>query len=332
MDSERIIRNLKRQLLIERIALAAIALTLTTTWAIGHLKSGKSLILVDGKPVACLLSRSDAEVVLGQIKTDTGCNPSEIQFQQDVRVARAPREAEPVSRHKALAALRDVVCPLVPRWAIIVNGKPVVALPDQKTAGDALELARTKYGSLVANLAEEPQFKEEVTVDYAPVPANLFRKTAEDAVNVLLTDTPSKVSNAIYTVRNGDMAVSIASRNGLTLSELEALNPGINLARLQIGDTLHIKAAKGGGPKLTVVVRDQSEQVERIPAPVQRVSSAQLYVGNSTVLSPGQAGERRVKVATVYENGRRTGSEILSEEILREPSPRRIAMGIKHKR
>jgi len=65
---------------------------------------------------------------------------------------------------------------------------------------------------------------------------------------------------------------------------------------------------------------------------VQRVSSAQLYEGNSTVLSQGRAGERRVKVATVYENGRRTGSEILSEEILREPSPRRIAMGIKHRR
>lgn len=332
MDSEKIIRSLRLQLLIERVAIGIIALTLTTTWAVGYVRGGKSLILVDGKPVACVPSRSDAEAVLSRIKTDTGCNPSDIQFQQDVRVARAPRDAHPVSRHMALGALRSVVCPLASRWAIIVNGKPVVAVPDKQAAGDALEQVKSKYGSLVRNIAEEPQFKEEVTVDYTPVPTSVFRQTADDAVKVLLADQPREISDAIYTVKNGDLAGSIASRNGLQLKELQDLNPGMNLDRLAIDDKLHIRAAKGGGAKLTVVVRDQSSRTESIPAPVQRVSSAKLYEGESTLLSPGRDGLRRVTVATVYENGRKVGSDILSEEILKEPSPKSIAMGIKHKR
>jgi len=331
MDSEKIIRSLRLQLVIERIAIASIALVLAATWAVGHIKSGKSVILVDGKAVACVVSRGDAEDVLTQIKRDTGCNPSEIEFQQDVRVARAPRDAQPISRHMALCTVRGVVCPLAPRWAIIVNSKPVVGLPDKQTAGDALEQAKSKYGSLVTNIAEEPQFKEEVTVDYIPVPTRLFCQTAEDALKVLFADNPVEVGSAVYTVKNGDIAISIASRNGLKLSDLEALNPGVNLARLAIGDKLRIKITKSSA-KLTVVVRDQSEKTQPIPAPVQRVSSAQLYEGDSTTLSPGKDGERRVKVATVYENGRKVGSEVISEEILKEPSPKRIAVGIKHRR
>jgi uncharacterized protein YabE (DUF348 family) len=55
-------------------------------------------------------------------------------------------------------------------------------------------------------------------------------------------------------------------------------------------------------------------------------------MGKSTVLSSGKSGQRQIKVATIYENGKITGSEIMSEDILREASPRRIAKGIKPRR
>lgn len=332
MDEAQIIRNLRLQLLIERIVIAVIAFALMAVWVHGRMTNSKSLILVDGKPVVCLLSAEDAQGVLRDIKSQTGLNPKEIQFRQDVAVARAPRDARPVSRHKALGVVRKVVSPVVPRWAIVVDGRPVVAVPDRETAGEALDMAKLRYGKLVRNLAEEPQFKENVTVTVESVDPAIYRKTADEALKCLFAEGAPVTKESVYIVRKGDVAGAIASRHGIKLDDLTALNPQRDLTRLQIGDRLKVKASEKVGARLTVVVRDQSEEVRTVPAPVQRVSSASLYSGQSVVLSPGRDGKSRVTVATIYENGRRAGSEVLDEQVIREALPKRIAVGIKPRR
>ena len=79
-------------------------------------------------------------------------------------------------------------------------------------------------------------------------------------------------------------------------------------------------------------VRDMTERTESMPPPVQQVSSASLYEGKTSLLSPGSAGERKVKVEAIYENGRKTGSETVDQQVLRAPVPRRVAVGMKHRR
>lgn len=332
MDNELIISKLRRRLLIERICAAVIAFILITTWGIGRIRGDKSMIVVDGKPVVCVPSEQEAKGVIQEVKRITGCDPAEIEFRQEVRVARAPRDARPVSRHMAVRAVRHMVSPVVPRWSVIVDGRPIVAVPDRKTAGDVLELAKMKYGQMVKNLAEEPQFKGNVTVDVAAINPALYCKTAEQAVK-LIFDSPVPVKrDAVYFVEDGDTASSIASRHGLSLDDLDSLNPGVTLDRLQIGDKINIKETQAGKARLTVVVRDQSDRIESMRPPIQRVSSATLYAGKTVELSPGTSGRHQIKVATIYENGRKVGSEILEETILRDPTPRRIAVGIKSRR
>ncbi|MEN6357280.1 MAG: G5 domain-containing protein [Armatimonadota bacterium] len=329
MDNEQIIRNLRGQLLIERIFFALIAIILITIWGIGRLHGDKSIIVVDGKPVVCVPSEQEARGVIQEVKRKTGCDPAEIEFKQEVRVARAPGNARPVSRHMAVRVVQHVVSPVAPRWSVIVDGKPIVAVPNRKTAGEVLELAKMRFGQMAKNLVEEPQFKENVTVDVAAIDPSLYCKTAEQAVKLIFDSKEPVRRDAIYIVENGDVASSIASRNHLSLDELSTLNPGVNLARLQIGDKIRIKQTQARKAGLTVIVRDQSERIEKTPAPVQRVSSATLFAGKSVELSPGASGKRQVKVATIYENGCKVGSETIEEVILHEPSPRRIAVGIK---
>ncbi len=48
---------------------------------------------------------------------------------------------------------------------------------------------------------------------------------------------------AYYTVRNGDFDWSLARRNGISVTQLKALNPGINFATLQVGTRIAIPAA-----------------------------------------------------------------------------------------
>ena len=329
MDQEILIRSLKRQLLIERVLFGIVALAVICSWAHGRFADGNAFILVNGKPLVCLSSEKDAREVLQQLKTGTGCDPSEIEFKEDVIVARAPRDARPVSRHRAMGAIRDAVSPVVPKWAIIVDGKPIVAVPSRTAAGEVLDLAKLKFGKLARNLSEEPQFKEKVTVDIAAVSPAIYRSTAEEALAYVFEPRREEPRDAVYVVKRGDLAGEVASRFNLKLAELWALNPGVNLHHLQIGDRIRVKCAPRPAAKLTVIVRDQSERIERVRPPIQRVSSARMYLGKTVELSPGRSGRRKVKVATVYENGRKVGSEIMEEEILREPVPRRIAEGIK---
>lgn len=49
-----------------------------------------------------------------------------------------------------------------------------------------------------------------------------------------------RVGSATHSVRRGETAGRIAAANGLSLAQLQALNPGRNLAKLSIGTRLHI--------------------------------------------------------------------------------------------
>ena len=50
-------------------------------------------------------------------------------------------------------------------------------------------------------------------------------------------------SASVHTVRRGETAGRIAAANGLSVAELQRLNPGKDLARLSIGARLHLQAA-----------------------------------------------------------------------------------------
>ncbi|MDH7602459.1 MAG: G5 domain-containing protein [Armatimonadota bacterium] len=329
MNDDAVVVKLRRQILLYRVVLGCLSL-IVALWYI-HVRIGgsKALVLVNGKPVACVANEREAHALLRELKAKAGGDLDEIQFREDVVIARAPRDAKPVSRHRAENAIRSAISLALPRWAIICDGKPVVALPSRTAAGETLELAKAKFGRLAKNLCEEPQFKEKVTVDIALVPPAMCKKTPEEAVRFLFDSETTHREEGFYTVKQGDTASRIAKVFGLSVRDLWSLNPGVNLNRLQIGDKIKVQRTVPPKPKLTVVVRDQSEKLEKIPPPVHRVSSARMYLGKSAELSPGSPGLRRVKVATVYENGRQVGIEVLEEEILKEPVPRRIVEGIK---
>lgn len=314
-----------------RRRLAACIAAVIAIGALGwtQFRATKSVIQVDGKSVACLPSENDARQVLQDIKCASGCDPEEVEFRQKVVVARAPREAQPVSRHRALHLVRTAVSPVVMRWCVIVDGVPVVAVPDQKVGGEVLDLAKLKFGCLVKNLAEEPQFKQNVKVDVAAICPSMYRRTADAALDLIFAEPEVRTEEGVYEVRKGDVAGAIAVRHGIKLSEIQALNPGINIERLQIGDRLRIKALKHGPPKLVVVVRDMNTRVESVRPPVRKVSSAQMYAGKTALVSPGSWGKRNVRAVDIYENGRKVGYEIIEEETIESPSARIIAVGIK---
>lgn len=70
--------------------------------------------------------------------------------------------------------------------------------------------------------------------------------TSAPATTVLTTSTvrkhpPTKGPKRFYTVQAGDTFGTIASKAGISISQLQALNPGVSSNALQVGQKLRIK-------------------------------------------------------------------------------------------
>ncbi|MBS1767874.1 MAG: peptidoglycan DD-metalloendopeptidase family protein [Acidobacteria bacterium] len=90
------------------------------------------------------------------------------------------------------------------------------------------------------------------------------------------TRSHASASSAIHSVRRGETAGKIAAANGLSLAELQRLNPGKNLAKLSIGTKLHISAA-------TRVAKASQPKAEAPAA-----SEAPVAGGGTAVLAKGE--------------------------------------------
>ena len=186
------------------------------------------------------------------------------------------------------------------------------------------------------------QFKEKIATQEMGVNPAFVKRSVNEGLEFVFDrpNEPTASGTGIHVVKKGEVASKIAARYGTTVKEMKKLNGPKNLAKLRIGDKIVVAKPEEDGnkkdpakpAKLTVIVRDQRESVERIPPEVIKVSSGQMYAGKTYVISPGKAGKRRIKTAAVYENGVKKSTEVLEEEILTKPVPRQIAIGIKPRR
>jgi len=90
-----------------------------------------------------------------------------------------------------------------------------------------------------------------VTIAVLLVNAGLNGNKSDTLTTVSVTQTQSttapttkgKPSRAkrFYTVQTGDTYGSIASKVGISISQLQALNPGVNSNALQVGQRLRVK-------------------------------------------------------------------------------------------
>lgn len=69
--------------------------------------------------------------------------------------------------------------------------------------------------------------------------------TVRPTISVTVATTPSTspapAKKRFYTVQSGDTFGSIAAREGITVEQLQSLNPGVSSNALQVGQKLRVK-------------------------------------------------------------------------------------------
>ena len=129
-----------------------------------------------------------------------------------------------------------------------------------------------------------------------------------------------------YTVVAGDTFNAIAYANDMSVSDLKALNPSVDINRLMVGDVLNVKELT---PLLSVETVDDVTYVESIPCPVEEIKDSSLYKREQQDHYPGVEGEAQVDATITYVNGQETGRVINSTTTLREPTKTVKAVGTK---
>ena len=214
----------------------------------------------------------------------------------------------------------DEVSTELRRYQISVSGKPIGAVQDEAVLKQLLEDLKQQF---VTEDTVSVKFLEPYRIDHVYNDDNLMNE--EEMKQALISN---KTGDTTYSVVSGDTFNGIAYANDMSVSELKALNPTVNINRLMIGDVLNVKKII---PILSVQTVDDVTYSEAIPCPVEEREDPTIYKGSSKILVQGVEGESQVHATVTYVNGIEEEREILSKTTLREPTTTIKAIGTKER-
>ena len=204
-------------------------------------------------------------------------------------------------------------------YALYVDGERIGATPYEGALEELLEQlqsAVTDENTVSCSFAEEVEIREEL------VPADSTINLGYIADKLYST----KTEEVTYEVKKGDTWSRIAADHGMTSKELEALNPGYDIDKLQIGEILTMSASV---PYLTVTVVQQERYMDDVMYDIVYTPDASMYVGNEKITSKGAYGAADVVANVTYINGQETERTIVSSVMLKEPVTEYALQGTK---
>lgn len=209
-------------------------------------------------------------------------------------------------------------------YSISANGKILAIVESEQVANDVLEEIRDIYLSNNKNVEYEyVGFAEEIEIE--PYSTTLSNVTSfERAVEMIRNGGQQAVE---YTVESGDSLYAICDKLGLTLEELQALNPGLDEdTMLHVGDKLYSQQEI---PLLTVETVEITTMAETIPYETEYESSDYYYEGETYVTRSGSNGRASVTARLTKHNGEVVDREDLATEVIIEPVNEIIVRGTK---
>ena len=217
--------------------------------------------------------------------------------------------------------LFDQVGEVMKSYVLKVNGELIGAAADQAALDAMLDQIKAPY--LTENTIESG-FTANVRITQEYTSTSVRQDLSEMACLL----TRNTTGETMYEVVKGDTFMAIAYDNGMTVSELEALNPDVNVDKLSIGQLLTVKETI---PFLSVRTVDSVTYTEAIACPVHEVEDNSMYQGETKVLDPGIPGQALIQADITYVNGKELERVINQTTVLSEATTKVVAVGTKER-
>lgn len=130
------------------------------------------------------------------------------------------------------------------------------------------------------------------------------------------TLSQNREETLIYTVKSGDTVSAIGKKYDLKIAEIEALNPGLDPAKIHVGQELVLSAAV---PYLSIQQTVTEAYQEAIPFDTIVEYSDSMYTYQSKYKVEGVDGLADVVADVTYVNGIETQRVVTSYVVLQEP-------------
>ncbi len=205
-------------------------------------------------------------------------------------------------------------------YEVLVDGESMGIVKNQEMLNDVLSSMKKQYmteNTIKAEFVEDLRVEAVYVADVVSTVGEVQERLEENTTG-----------ETTYTVVSGDTFNGIAHANDMALSELKALNPGIDINRLHIGDVLNVKEYI---PKLSVRTVEDQTYHQAIECPVVKVEDSSMYKGDTKVLVQGTEGDALINATVTYVNGMEKERIINSSTTLTEPTTTTMAVGTKEK-
>ncbi len=281
-------------------------------------------ITYDGKVLASLANQEEAEEARAELEKVTAQTLGRSFTIDDSLIQYSPgllRRQDLVDKEVYEEALSQEVGMVTAAYCLYVDGERIGATPYQGALEQLLEqmqLSATNEGTISVSFAENVEVKEEYVATDSLMNLGFLAETLYS----------TKTAEVTYTVAKGDTWSEIAEDHGLSSKELEALNPGYNIDKLQIGEILTMSASV---PYLTMTVVQQERYVDSVAFDVEYTDSPDIYVGDYRVTSAGQYGAADTVANVKYVNGEEAERTVLSSVTLQQPVTEHRLRGTKPK-
>ncbi len=269
------------------------------------------VVNLDGEEVGMVSDKEELDVVLSNVETRVaGIMGEDYDYDPDITLTPTYTLAKTCDAAELEAQLFQESGVLKEAYAIAVNGDDVGYAATEAELQAVLDRVAQPY------LTDDTVSYEFVgDVEILPVELPSDAELDVEALYAKLTQFDEEESR--YVVQKGDTFGGIAKKQDMTMAELQALNPGVNVNRLSVGQQLVIKQAV---PFLSVRTHTDETYEEAIPSPVEYIKTPNLYVGNTSVKEKGTDGVAKVNAQVTYVNGVEEERTIISSVTLQEPT------------
>ena len=217
--------------------------------------------------------------------------------------------------------LFDQIGEVMKSYVLKVNGEFIGAAGDEASLTAMLDAIKAPY---VNENTTSADFVESVSISRQYTPSDVEQDLS--AMEARLTENTN--GQTTYEVQKGDTFMQIAYDNDMSLSELEALNPGVDINNIYIGQILNVREVI---PFLSVQTTETITYQEAIASPVEEVEDDSMYQGETKVLDPGSEGLAEVTADVTYVNGNERERTVTNTVTLTEPTTKVIAVGTKER-
>lgn len=211
----------------------------------------------------------------------------------------------------------------VDAYAIYVAGAEKVILEDEATARAVLQTIRNTYAGERAGV-EYTDIHYTKDVQVVPVNVKLGELwNDQDATRYLMTGS---IKDQEYVVGNYESYNEIAESLGVSVSQLKAANPDVDLESLSPGQVLKLSEPD---PIITVASSEVATYYENIEYSTQYIDNPMIYAGETEVKSDGLYGRREVVASVQRINGKEVSRDIISTTKVSDPVDEVLYRGTK---